>query len=217
MGPVRAPGQVRRWGLGIPSNHVHCSRGGTMVRRCSNIPTPSVWLTSLSPGHRALWTGFWISHKGNSSMYCFWTSLPIRGIRVFPVYHLSSPSSMSSCPPLNLRILWCPNSHWNKRAFLCFRQPDPLPLTSLFSRFVPWLGVRRTSAVRVQWPVVLSLEGDGPATPAGHLSTCGGATQQQRTVCVGGSTQWVEQPVTWGTAPHSEEATFPDANGTACE
>ena len=30
------------------------SRGGTMVRRCSNIPTPSVWLTSLSPGHRAL-------------------------------------------------------------------------------------------------------------------------------------------------------------------
>ena len=181
-------GEKMGTGHSLQSRALH--QGRTMVRGCSNVPAPSVWLTSCSPGHRALWTGIWISHKGNSSMYYFWISLPIRGMRVFPAYHLSSPLSMSSFPPLNLRILWCPNSHWNKRAFLCFRRPGPLPLTSLFSRFVLRAGVR-TSAVRVQWPGALSLEGGWSCHP------CRAFVNMWRRHTTGGSAGWGEALSGW--------------------
>ena len=181
-------GEKMGTGHSLQSRALH--QGRTMVRGCSNVPAPSVWLTSCSPGHRALWTGIWISHKGNSSMYYFWISLPIRGMRVFPAYHLSSPLSMSSFPPLNLRILWCPNSHWNKRAFLCFRRPGPLPLTSLFSRFVLRAGVR-TSAVRVQWPGALSLEGGWSCHP------CRASVNMWRRHTTGGSAGWGEALSGW--------------------
>lgn len=59
-----------------------------------------------------------------SSMYCRLNQCLHERSKGFLVCHLSWSPSVSPSPSFwNLKILGCSNSHWNKRAFLCFRQP----------------------------------------------------------------------------------------------
>lgn len=102
--------------------------GETML----NVPTPSVWLTSLTWAQGTL-NWFLDFIKGTIHVLTSEPVSPSGGIRVFPVYHLSHHHRQCRHSPLNLENLLKSSFTLEQKSFSCFRQPDPLPLTSLFA------------------------------------------------------------------------------------
>ena len=62
----------------------HCWHRGTLVKAINFLPV-SVWLILCLPEWRSLLTGFWISYKGNQSVY-WWINVSV-GDGYFGVSH----------------------------------------------------------------------------------------------------------------------------------
>lgn len=119
--------------LGAGSSLPSCGilpREGPHWKDVTNIPI------SLNEAHfmltwvQSLLTGFQVYHKRDQSMYRWLNQGHHERNKHFLFCHLSWSPSLSLFPSfLNLEILGCSNSHWNKSAFLCFRQPPSSPFT----------------------------------------------------------------------------------------
>lgn len=86
-------GEAGAWGF--PCSHTNCAKGRAYGKSTPPISysDASVWLLSLV-GYRNLSASFWISHKGNSSVYCgVSTSVEERMLLGFLLCLLAEPPS----------------------------------------------------------------------------------------------------------------------------